>query len=62
MNLQNQEESSLYYPREEDVIKCVMKTYNISMSPLDVIRLTIKISADEVVSSLVVVFICCHDI
>ena len=46
----------------EDVVKAVMRKYTMSMSPLDVIRLTIDILADEVVSSLSVVFICCHDI
>ena len=64
MNVHNQVEpssSDLLHCRE-DVVKAVMKKHNMSMSPLDVICLTIDILADEVVSSLSVVFICCHDI
>ena len=61
MNLQNQVKPSSS-DLQEEVVKAVMKKYNMSMSPLDVIHLTIDILADEVVSSLSVVFICCHDI
>ena len=61
MNLQNQLKPSLS-TLGEYVVKSVMKKYNMSMSPLDVIHLTIKILSDQVVSSISVVFVCCHDI
>ena len=61
MNLQNQVKPSLS-TLGEYVVKSVMKKYNMSMSPLDVIHLTIKILSDQVVSSILVVFVCCHDI
>ena len=60
MNLQNQVYSSAFL--QNSVVKSVMKKYNMSMSPLDVIHLTMNILANEVVSSISVVFICCHDI
>ena len=61
MNLQNQVKPSLS-TLGEYVVKAVMKKYNMSMSPLDVIHLTMNTLANEVVSSISVVFICCHDI
>ena len=60
MNLQNQVYSSAFL--QNSVVKSVMKKYNMSMSPLDVIHLTMNTLANEVVSSISVVFICCHDI
>ena len=61
MNVHNQVKPSSS-DLHEDVVKAVMKKYNMSMSPLDVIHLTMNILANEVVSSISVVFICCHDI
>ena len=61
MNVHNQVKPSSS-DLHEDVVKAVMKKYNMSMSPLDVIHLTIKILSDQVVSSISVVFVCCHDI
>ena len=64
MNVQNQVEpsSSNLLVCREDVVKAVMRKYTMSMSPLDVIHLTIAVLADEEVSSLSAVFICSHDI
>ena len=64
MNVQNQVVPSYFkdIPSREDVVNVVIRKYSMSMSPLDVINLTIDILGDKEVSSLSVVFICCHDI